>query len=467
MKMLRLATLQPPGPYDNVRRFKCCCVRDTYRQLWKTTIPSWWQWVPKEAPRSTWNGSEGNPASHRLTIDLADKTVVDFTMEFVGIGDQAAEEVLKGYEVTAFYLNEADLLAPDVLRYARGRTGRFPKRVGDFEARWHGVVLDFNAPDVENYLYTLCVDTPDDLKPLLEFFQQASGFSPQAENLDNLASRYYADMAAGQEDWWIRRNVKAQWGYSRAGKPVYPNFNDQLHVASHIIEPHRGVTLTIGLDAGRTPGAVFGQYMPSGQMRWIRELAGADMGADRFGEEIAALMKREFPDWDPAMIEAYGDPAANSPGDQDDRSYLEIVSAASGIPFEPAPLPKNDITSRLEAVRKPLTRLADEGAPGFLLSPCCMALRKGFNSHYRYKKLKVPGEERYEDKPEKNMWSHPHDAGQYLNVGCGIHTEIVERHAHEARRANAVGRKTVQQMSREGQRDGVWDEQGYQRKAIL
>ncbi len=463
MKMLKLATLQPPGPNDNVRRFKVCAVRDTYRQLWKTTIKSWWDWVPKDAPRSTWIGSDGNPATHSLDIPLGDGTRLQFTIEFVAIGDASAEDVLRGYEVTAFYLNEADLLDPSVLKYARGRTGRFPRRQGDFQSRWHGVIIDFNAPDVDNYLYKICVE---DKLSNLEFFQQPSGMSPRAENLQNLVENYYEDMAEGQEAWWVRRMVHAQWGYSRDGMPVYPNFNDQIHVAGHTLAPARGVPLLIGLDAGRTPGAVFGQYMPTGQMRWLRELAAVQMGAERFGEEIAAMMVREFPDWDPRQIEGWGDPAAAHPGDQDDRSYLEIVSAASGIQFWPAPVARNDITIRLEAVRKPLTRLADDGQPGFLLDPGCRILRKGFNSHYRYKLLRVPGAVRYETKPEKNDYSHPHDAGQYLNIGAGIHNEIFKRHEAKRQSANSV-RRSVAQGFRSDERGGVWDENGVQRRAIF
>ena len=50
----------------------------------------------------------------------------------------------------------------------------------------------------------------------------------------------------------------------------------------------------------------------------------------------------------------------------------------------------------------------------FLVSPVCTQLIKGFRSGYRYK-VKKNGE--MEDKPDKNEFSHIHDALQY---GCAV-----------------------------------------------
>ena len=44
-------------------------------------------------------------------------------------------------------------------------------------------------------------------------------------------------------------------------------------------------------------------------------------------------------------------------------------------------------------------------------------LRKGFASHYRYAIQRVGGLPKTSDKPEKNDWSNPHDALQYLELG--------------------------------------------------
>jgi hypothetical protein len=59
-----------------------------------------------------------------------------------------------------------------------------------------------------------------------------------------------------------------------------------------------------------------------------------------------------------------------------------------------------------------------EGKPAFILDRRCSMLIKGFEGGYAYKRMEVSGE-RYADKPDKNMFSHIHDALQYLMLGAG------------------------------------------------
>ena len=53
-----------------------------------------------------------------------------------------------------------------------------------------------------------------------------------------------------------------------------------------------------------------------------------------------------------------------------------------------------------------------------MLDPRCRTLIKGFEGGYQYKRMQVSGE-RFDDKPEKNHFSHIHDALQYLMMGAG------------------------------------------------
>ncbi|PHV09769.1 hypothetical protein, partial [Chitinimonas sp. BJB300] len=68
------------------------------------------------------------------------------------------------------------------------------------------------------------------------------------------------------------------------------------------------------------------------------------------------------------------------------------------------------------AVESFLVRMVD-GEPALLLDPSCKTLRKGFNGGYQLRKMQVAGEERYTEKPDKNRFSHPHDALQYVALG--------------------------------------------------
>ena len=70
-------------------------------------------------------------------------------------------------------------------------------------------------------------------------------------------------------------------------------------------------------------------------------------------------------------------------------------------------------------------RLGMDGNPGFLISPRCVVTRKGLAGGYKYRRIQVAGEERYEDKPYKNKYSHPCEAGQYLMIGAGEGAAII------------------------------------------
>ena len=72
---------------------------------------------------------------------------------------------------------------------------------------------------------------------------------------------------------------------------------------------------------------------------------------------------------------------------------------------------------RLDAVRDDLQYRIDYNTPALLISSRCKMLRKGFASHYRYAIQRVGGLPKTSDKPEKNDWSNPHDALQYLQLG--------------------------------------------------
>ena len=88
---------------------------------------------------------------------------------------------------------------------------------------------------------------------------------------------------------------------------------------------------------------------------------------------------------------------------------MTLVDALNNAGFKCVKPPTNDPDKRIAAVERLLTQQL-EGKALFLIDPGCWALIKGFRSGYRYK-VKKSGE--MEDKPDKNEWSHIHDALQY------------------------------------------------------
>ncbi|WP_448207280.1 hypothetical protein [Azospirillum sp. sgz302134] len=406
MKVIAHAVEMPEHRGTRYSRF--VIIRDTYRRLGQTVLKSWHKRVPREFGKFNDGGTHA-PSVHHLRFALQDRTTVDCEVIFAAVGDQDVEDFCRGFEITGGYVNEADRVAPELLVHLPGRCGRYPDNTMG-GCPWRGIWLDFNAPDTESHLYRDFVEAP---LPGYRLYVQPSGLSPQAENVGNLPPGYYETEARGKPDWWVRRFIRNEWGYSREGKPVYPEWIDQLHVAREPLEPVRGVQLVIGGDAGLTPAAAICQHMPTGQLRALDEVV-YEGGAVGFSEALMGRLRLRG--WDGMETVGICDPAAAARASTDERTWMDVMRARTRFPWRVAPT--NALGARLDAVRVPLTRLID-GAPGLLLSPRCTVLRKGFNSGYAYKRIRSAGGETYTEEPAKNAFSHPHDALQYAALGGG------------------------------------------------
>jgi hypothetical protein len=194
------------------------------------------------------------------------------------------------------------------------------------------------------------------------------------------------------------------------GKPIYPEWQDTLHVDPSVqAVPGFGPVL-LGQDFGLTPAAVLAQR---GQIQVFAEQVAEDMGAVNFARELATRLKREHRT---RSTRGWGDPAGEQRAQTDEKTPY-IIFREQGIPIAPAPT--NDFTMRREAVAGLLTRLTLKGRPALVISPRCTTLRKGMAGGYCFKRVQVSGDERYQDKPDKNRFSHVCEALQYLAVGEG------------------------------------------------
>ena len=116
-----------------------------------------------------------------------------------------------------------------------------------------------------------------------------------------------------------------------------------------------------------------------------------------------------------------------------------------GAGLKAVPAPSNSVDLRLESVSSQLTKMAD-GQPAFLIDRRCPSLIKGFQGGYCYRRMQVSGE-RFDDKPEKNMYSHIHDALQYLMLGAGEGRQLISGQkplsSFNAKREYDIFRKTT------------------------
>jgi len=441
VKHLANAMRQRPSTRDGVRKYRVAVIRNTYRQLWRSTLPSWWKRVPQNT--GTWTGSKDGPATHRIKFVLNDGSKVDFEAMFAAIGDHDVEEFMRGFETTGFYLNELDTLAEEVLTYARGRAGRYPD-MEDGGPSWYGVTADCNAPEFDSWLHNKIVN---EWTEGIDFFRQPPAMlrdqagvltsagavvvNPESENLANLPEGYYWNQVKDQPAHYVQRMILNEFGYNRDGKAVFPEFNDQFHVAKRELEPVETLPLLIGADAGLSPAAIIRQRLPNGQWRALDELCCEHgTGPKRFSRQLNQLLAERYGGWRPEGIKGWADPSAAYGADttEGEAAWIDTVASETGIRFRPAP-GANKLIPRLEAVRQTLTRLIDGEVPGNLLSPRCRTLRKAYAAGYRYRRIKsIEGHSVvYTTEPVKDEYSHVADADQYVTLACGEYDAVLGR----------------------------------------
>lgn len=420
-------------------------LRDTYRNLYKTTIQDWLKWTPKDF--GNFVGSDDRPAQHDLTIDmpyinpktgLVDMSQgmgpVDLRVQFQALGGNSVEAVCDGWALMGAFIDAATTVPVEALSYLGGRT----KRGGDKALRVsRGVWAGFNKPDTDHPLYEICVENAATHKQdRIEFFDSPPGIlpggppyvvNPDADNAEHLDDDYYEVISAGRPAHWVRRFCRNEWGASFAGAPIYgePDLA-QLFLTSEV-EPTAGQEIVLGLDGGGTPAAVVGGRTATGRRIIFAEVVLTDpqdpkqrrllhgVGPRRFAEALKDVLGSRFRGCRISI--GWGDPAAFYGADREmgEYSFMEQVAQLLGVAIQPAP--SNEIDLRLDAVRTLMNKVnAYDQARDLTFNPSCRFLRRGFAGDYKYEAAdpKQPGKRL---KPQKTVTSHVHDALQYFALG--------------------------------------------------
>ena len=433
IEIFRRALQQKPN-HEGKRKSRWAVIRNTNPQLKTTTIKTWLDWFPE----NEWGAFRWSiPYTHYIQVG-------DIDLEVIFLALDRPEDVKKllSLELTGVWVNEARELPKSIIDACTMRVGRYPS-MRDGGATWYGVIADTNAPEEDHWWAIMSGDvpTPDYLsrdealmlvKPdTWEFFTQPSAMTEKketdgsligytnnvsCENKKNLTKDYYANIIRGKTKGWIDVYVMNKLGTIEEGKSVYSNWNPELHLAKEPI-PKAPNTVFIGIDFGLTPAAVFGQKLPNGRWLILQELVCFDMGISRFSE----LLKHEIAkNYKGMEVDIYGDPAGDFRAQTDETTPFQILRQ-NGLMGKPTH--SNDVALRIESVETALGRLIDKKA-GLLLDNSCLNLKKGFNGGYHYRRLQTSGD-RYDEKPNKNRYSHVHDALQYMMMGAGEGKQLI------------------------------------------
>lgn len=474
----KMAVLQHPNS-SGIRKTKWVIVRNTSEQLESTTFQTFIQWLPPEVCATTTrplrgllsyplpDGTKVEAKFIFLAMDRPDDVNKVLSMEVTGGFMNEARElpyaVVKALrERMGRYPSQIDGYE-DVYDSNGTLTYDAPKQLdADGNLQYHddgtvkykpctrkSLLMDTNPPEDDHWWYQLAEDgclrtnktaeAKRAVSQVFGFFRGIAPFvkrgdeyidNPEAENIKYLPEgfKYYRDMLAGNSADHINVMVMGNYGTIKDGKPVYPQYNDRLHCPEKPLGVIEGLSIGLGWDGGLTPSCIIGQMTERGQLRVVAELTSEDMGVRQFARDVVKpFLQRNFYGIDIAF--SYIDPAGKGRGEAEAKSAMGILNddyvddnidgdiiQPLDMGFETEPAPTNDPTKRIDAVNSFIIKLVD-GEPGYLVSRKCPMLRKGKIGGYQYKRVQVSGEAKFKDKPDKNKYSHPADAEQYMALG--------------------------------------------------
>lgn len=415
-ELIRRGHEQKPDIRDGIRRTRWAVIRNTYVQLRDSTIKTFHYWYP---PKMC---GEWRSSTHDYILTCFPKVQIEICFRALDREDQVSN--LLSVEYTGAWVNEAREVPYGIIfEGLDGRIDRYPPSPeGIGGATWAGIIMDTNPPTKNSWWYKLFEQKrPEGYR----LWKQPSGLSFQAENLANLKNGYYTNLAKGKSEMFINVYVHGQYGYTIEGRPVFPSYKDNVHVASSKLSPMKGVDLICGFDFALSPSIIIGQLTPRGQLLILDELGASGMGLKQFCKnQLLPLLQSDR--YRGFKIMGYGDPSGASRSPTDESTCYDVLhSPEIGLNYIIS-APTNALIPRIGAVENFLNRMVD-GQPGIIVSPHCSEIREALGGGYCYKKIK--GTEHYSDQPDKsNPASHKADALQYLCLYVDTKNEDDDRY---------------------------------------
>tara|TARA_R110000824_G_scaffold5054_2_gene23577 strand:+ start:120 stop:1673 length:1554 start_codon:yes stop_codon:yes gene_type:complete len=441
-EIMMRAVRQKPSPHDNVRYTRFVIVRNSYPELKTTTIKTWQELFPENTFGQMLYTP---PITHHIRLPKrGDACGIDCEVIFLALDQPKDVRKLLSLELTGAWVNEARELPKAVIDGLTHRVGRYPTK-RDGGPTWHGVWMDTNPMDDDHWWYKLSEKDKLSGKFAWQFFKQPGGvvevqpedlpdnpdandhifsggrwwtLNRKAENVSNLPSGYYMQMLGGKNLDWIRCYAEGKYTYVQEGRPVWPEYNDQM--MSGEVEYDQQLPIHIGLDFGLTPAAAIGQRLNNGRWVILHEIVTEDMGLERFGTQLLAELNAKYPK---AQVLIWGDPA----GMQRDAIYeVTAFDYLRTLGLRAQPTASNNFKVRREGAAAPMQRLIN-GKPGLIVNKSCKMIRKSLAGGYHFKRIAVgAGHERFKDSPNKNEHSHIGDAFGYLMLGGGEHKRMTK-----------------------------------------
>lgn len=426
------AVRQPPLIGDpnvpnsvRLRRYVLNCWRETYDQVWKTTIPTWKRLLDPEKGIGVFTGSFPRAALH--VIDFEDNWgPIQMITGFRAFGEDASPDDLGGMESTDAYLNEMNTLRKTLFVNLFGRVGRDPPRgaigLPDDPRYVYGRIFgDCNAPSPEDWVY-------DDFwspkkPPGYKLFRQPGGLEPDAENIKTVGRQYYIQMmeANASNPWFAKVKVHNKPGYNRDNDIVFEKYDDDFHRSDIPLKVEPKLPVLVGVDNPMQPAAAFCQEMPDGQFRVLAEVA-LDRGDELdLAEGMKAIMGS--PRFKGCEFHVICDPAMDAGEDLKRGSVRSRLAADLGLPVHMAET--NNPEARHAPIRGKLEKRLRGGLPAFVVDATnCPRIRKALNGTFHFRTTRGTGDR---SSVVKTPDSHVMEACEYASLASGTSAALIRR----------------------------------------
>jgi hypothetical protein len=202
------------------------------------------------------------------------------------------------------------------------------------------------------------------------------------------------------------REYEIRWQSFKGLAVYHDDFKRGFHVSQTPLKHAKHLPIVRGWDFGLTPACIFTQLLPGMRLMVLREICEKGMGLERFLTEVRAKSLEWFPEHK-KYVEVV-DPAGFARSPNDERTAVSLMTVP---PYSLQVVPGVQIpATRLHSVRRFLERVV-KGEPALFIDPTCKMIIQGFDGGYHYE---YNQSDQLREVPEKNDYSHPHDALQYV-----------------------------------------------------
>jgi hypothetical protein len=281
-------------------------IRDTWENLRRTTLQEFLRWFP-DGIFGEWRKGD------KEYIWNTEKTGLKGKVIFMGVESDEDASKIASMPLAAVYIDEPSGAAGESSGVSEFVFDTAFAQLRQPGMKWYSAKLAQNNPDESHWTYRRFWDpgTPatgkEELLP-----QQVPGFvawqTKSPENVENLPPGYYDRM----ERTWahrpdlLRRFVEGKHGYQQVGKPVTPEWSDDLHLARKM-EPVKDVPLILLWDGGLNPTCIITQITPLGDWLILESFVGDEIGMyELIGDVIKPRLAMGYVGYERSHI---GDPA--------------------------------------------------------------------------------------------------------------------------------------------------------------